>query len=143
MLLLALGFLAFTPMAPSMWTPQWADGMQWKTQAKQACYWSRFSSIMERRLWTLVLIFPLLKPQLHVFYYWTKGNGMLENQGFNSTSIKISHSPMRLSENSFSWDITRIPLSVATSENEDLSPLATNMLHGLVSQSSYITLYFI
>lgn len=47
---------------------------------------------------------------------------------------------MRLSENSVFWDIARIPLPVATGENEDLSPLATNMLHGLVSQPSQITI---
>lgn len=53
-----------------------------------------------------ILILALLKPQLYFFYGRAKGNRTLGNLGVNSTEIKlstISHPPIWVSENSFSW----------------------------------------
>lgn len=71
---------------------------------------------MEWNLWTLTL----LELQLHFFYGRTEGEGTLETQGFNSTQMKIIPSPMQVSEYSFSWYITRIPLPQAKVRDEDL-----------------------
>lgn len=68
-------------------------------------------------VWATALILALLKTQLDFFLGKTKGNGTLETQGFESTEIKLSatsHPPVRVSENSFSHDITRNPLPLAT-----------------------------
>lgn len=57
---------------------------------------------MEDKLWAMILILALLKPQLLFFYGNTGGGENLETRGFNSMQIKITCSPMWVSENHFS-----------------------------------------
>lgn len=59
----------------------------------------------------MVLILAQLKTWLDVFLGGMEGDGNLETQEINFTQINTIHSPMQVSENSFSCDITRSPLS--------------------------------
>lgn len=88
---------------------QWTAGPQRETQTKLA---SSGTGLLQHRTETLTLAVSvaLLKPLLYFFYGRTGGEGTLETPGYNPMQIKITQSPVRVSENSFSLDITRIPL---------------------------------
>lgn len=61
---------------------------------------------LERKLGKLALFLVLLSPQLHFFQDWIKGNGTFKTQECYSTEIKITHAPLRVSENYFSQGIS-------------------------------------
>lgn len=86
----------------------------------------------------MALILALLKSQLCLFYDRPEGNGAWESQKFNFTETKLSivahpHScmsrliPVRVSENSFSHDIVRSSLPIATIGDEESSPPITEV----------------
>lgn len=52
------------------------------------------------------------------------GKWTWETQGFGSTEMKlstISHPPIQVSENAFSWDMARNPPPLATGVDKDLT----------------------
>lgn len=80
---------------------------------------------VEQKLWAMTLILALLKTQLDFSLGGPEGDGTLETKGLNSSQINISHSPMQVSENSFSPDIARSPLPPAAGGDMESSPLIT------------------
>lgn len=89
---------------------------KWPNGPQLAWCWTGPGSPTEWKLWTLALILALLKHQLDFFHGWTRGIRTLEIEGFNSMQIKIAHSPMQVSENPFSMDISRTPPQQQTGE---------------------------
>lgn len=79
-----------------------------------------------RKLWTLVLILALLKPQLHFFYKLTKGNRTLEAQGFKSMQIKIT-GLMDVSENYFFLRYCKNSALTSNQERLGLPPLTFSL----------------
>lgn len=121
----SLGSLAFTPMAHGHVDPI-PSGLidcSGETHTKLAWCWTGASSNTEGKLWTLALMLALRKLQLP-FCGWTKGNGSLGTQGYNSMEMKlptISHSRMGTSGNAYSSSTPRTPLPPATREDKPLS----------------------
>lgn len=79
---------------------------------------------MKWKSWPLALILALLKTKWTFFLGGIEGDGTWEAQGFDSTPVSITHSPMRVLENSFSRYVPRSPFPLATSgDMEDTPPI--------------------
>lgn len=80
---------------------------------------------LEQRLWAVALTLALLKTRLDFFQGRMEEEGTLETQGSNSIQISITHSPVEVSENPCSHDITRSPLPLVTGGDTEVSPPVT------------------
>lgn len=66
---------------------------------------------MEHKLWTPTVTLAQLKSPS---YFFLGEMGPWKVRNFNSMQIKMTHFPMGVSGNHFSWDIARILLPLAT-----------------------------
>lgn len=99
LVLVALLHLPMLPPHPCGWPHrQWTDGLQLGTPTKLSWCWIGMCPNMEWKLWATALIPVLLRAERDFFLGGTKGNGILETQGFNSRHNKFhsfSHGSLR------------------------------------------------
>lgn len=109
---------------------QWTNALQWRSTSYVSlmldCIWFQHG----KEILKTGSDFNSLKSQLSFFYDWTKGNGTVETQRYNSLEIKlatISHLSMQVSENYFSQDIAITPPPGETRRDKACSPLITQI----------------